>query len=246
MNSAATPCHREEPVDRRPAAGVVAADGRLGLDRSALAALVFAGPYMKRFTRVWLFDALLLLMIGAMNGVVLAGSLAGRRLDAPARGARVGHEVVVKEIPINHCHFGGRVAEGALVSPRLPGRLGRHVDLLELSARVIPSPAQGVGSTILGAQPVPKGAHAVRAVITEFPAVNAPVIPLLSHQSREEAAEHPVAVIRLLHVTNHVLERRRYGYVFGDAATGRDGQIIFGEDDDLGHLWLYFPSIRPL
>jgi len=41
-----------------------------------------------------------------------------------------------------------------------------------------------------------------------------------------------------------VIERRRYGYTFGDAVTGRDGQIIFGEDDDLGHLWLYFPRIQ--
>lgn len=40
-----------------------------------------------------------------------------------------------------------------------------------------------------------------------------------------------------------VLERRRYGYAFGDAAVGRDGQIYFGENDDLGHLWIYFPSI---
>jgi hypothetical protein len=49
-----------------------------------------------------------------------------------------------------------------------------------------------------------------------------------------------------LGVAVSVLERRRYGYVFGDAVTGRDGQIIFGEDDDLGHLWLYFPKIQPL
>ena len=42
-----------------------------------------------------------------------------------------------------------------------------------------------------------------------------------------------------------VIERRRYGYVFGDAAVGRDGQLYFGEDDDLGHLWLYFPRIQP-
>ena len=42
-----------------------------------------------------------------------------------------------------------------------------------------------------------------------------------------------------------IFERRRYGYVFGDAVTGRDGEIIFGEDDDLGHLWLYFPKIQP-
>ena len=50
--------------------------------------------------------------------------------------------------------------------------------------------------------------------------------------------------LRNLGVAVSTLERRRYGYTFGDAVTGRDGQIIFGEDDDLGHLWLYFPSIE--
>ncbi|HOX57243.1 MAG TPA: hypothetical protein P5205_11410 [Candidatus Paceibacterota bacterium] len=49
-----------------------------------------------------------------------------------------------------------------------------------------------------------------------------------------------------LGVAVSILERRRYGYVFGDAVTGRDGQIFFGEDDDLGHLWLYFPRIQAL
>ena len=47
-----------------------------------------------------------------------------------------------------------------------------------------------------------------------------------------------------LGVAVSVFERRRYGYAFGDAAVGRDGEIVFGEDDDLGHLWLYFPKIR--
>jgi hypothetical protein len=41
-----------------------------------------------------------------------------------------------------------------------------------------------------------------------------------------------------------VIERRRYGYVFGDAVTGRDGEIVFGENDNGGHLWLYFPRIQ--
>jgi hypothetical protein len=50
--------------------------------------------------------------------------------------------------------------------------------------------------------------------------------------------------VKNLGVAVSTLERRRYGYVFGDAVTGRDGQIIFGEDDDLGHLWLYFPKIE--
>jgi hypothetical protein len=57
------------------------------------------------------------------------------------------------------------------------------------------------------------------------------------HPGRREISHLGVAV--------SVLERRRYGYVFGDAVTGRDGQIIFGEDDDLGHLWIYFPRILP-
>jgi len=43
-----------------------------------------------------------------------------------------------------------------------------------------------------------------------------------------------------------VIERRRYGYSFGDAVTGREGEIIFGENDDLGHLWMYFPRIKSL
>jgi len=47
-----------------------------------------------------------------------------------------------------------------------------------------------------------------------------------------------------LGVAVSVIERRRYGYVFGDAVVGRDGQIFFGEDDNLGHLWIYFPRIQ--
>jgi len=49
--------------------------------------------------------------------------------------------------------------------------------------------------------------------------------------------------IRDLGVAVSVLERRRYGYTFGDAVVGRNGCLVFGENDDLGHLWLYFPSI---
>jgi len=41
----------------------------------AFVAIVFAGPYMRRFTKLWLFQSLFLLMTGAMNAVVLAGDL---------------------------------------------------------------------------------------------------------------------------------------------------------------------------
>lgn len=41
----------------------------------ALASAVFATAYMRRFTKVWLFYALFVLMTAAMNGVVLAGDL---------------------------------------------------------------------------------------------------------------------------------------------------------------------------
>jgi hypothetical protein len=47
-----------------------------------------------------------------------------------------------------------------------------------------------------------------------------------------------------LGVAASVIERRRYGYTFGAAITGRDGEIVFGENDNGGHLWLYFPRIR--
>lgn len=43
-----------------------------------------------------------------------------------------------------------------------------------------------------------------------------------------------------------VIQRRRYGYEFACAGVGRDGQIYFGEKDDLGHLWIYFPKIKGL
>jgi len=41
----------------------------------ALATVIFSASYMRRFTSVWLFHSLFLLMTGAMNGVVLAGDL---------------------------------------------------------------------------------------------------------------------------------------------------------------------------
>ncbi|MCK4275873.1 MAG: NADH/ubiquinone/plastoquinone (complex I), partial [Phycisphaerae bacterium] len=41
----------------------------------ALASIIFATQYMRRFTKVWLFDALFLLMTGAMSAVVLAGDM---------------------------------------------------------------------------------------------------------------------------------------------------------------------------
>lgn len=46
-----------------------------------------------------------------------------------------------------------------------------------------------------------------------------------------------------LGVVASVFQQRRYGYVFGVAVAGPEGEIIFGEDDNSGHLWLYFPRI---
>jgi hypothetical protein len=40
-----------------------------------------------------------------------------------------------------------------------------------------------------------------------------------------------------------VLQRRRYGYQFAEAITGPNGEIYFGENDNSGHLWIYFPKI---
>ena len=46
-----------------------------------------------------------------------------------------------------------------------------------------------------------------------------------------------------LGVAASVLEQRRYGYQFAAAVTGPDGELVFGEDDNGGHLWLYFAKI---
>lgn len=50
--------------------------------------------------------------------------------------------------------------------------------------------------------------------------------------------------MRNLGVAASVIERRRYGYTFGAAIVGRDGEIVFGENDNLGHVWLYFPRLK--
>jgi hypothetical protein len=47
-----------------------------------------------------------------------------------------------------------------------------------------------------------------------------------------------------LGVAASVFEHRRYAYQFGDAVVGSQGEIVFGEDDNDGHLWLYFPKIN--
>jgi multicomponent Na+:H+ antiporter subunit D len=41
----------------------------------ALAVIIYAAAYMRRFTTPWLFRSLFLLMVAAMNGIVLAGDL---------------------------------------------------------------------------------------------------------------------------------------------------------------------------
>jgi hypothetical protein len=45
-------------------------------------------------------------------------------------------------------------------------------------------------------------------------------------------------------VAASTFQQRRYCYEYGDAVTGRDGEIVFGERDDLGHLFLYYPRIK--
>ena len=52
------------------------------------------------------------------------------------------------------------------------------------------------------------------------------------------------ASARNLGVAASVLEQRRYMYLYGDAVVGRDGEIVFAENDNGGHLWLYFPKLR--
>jgi hypothetical protein len=59
-----------------------------------------------------------------------------------------------------------------------------------------------------------------------------------------EAFVSRLDMAKLGFVRSEPAEQRRYGYQFGDAVTGPDGEIVFGEDDNNGHLWLYFPRIK--
>jgi len=82
----------------------------------------------------------------------------------------------------------------------------------------------------------PVGALAVTFDGRVFGAAGEEISRLFCYDPREKT-------VRDLGVAVSVIERRRYGYAFADAVTGRDGEIVFAEDDDLGHLWLYFPRI---
>ena len=99
--------------------------------------------------------------------------------------------------------------------------------------------AQGFSDPLAKTLLVPVGPMAVTHDGRVFGFCGLEMAKMFCYNPRTRAAAN-------LGVAVSVLERRRYGYVFGDAVTGRDGQIVFGEDDDLGHLWLYFPRIQGL
>jgi hypothetical protein len=47
--------------------------------------------------------------------------------------------------------------------------------------------------------------------------------------------------VRDLGMAVSIFQTRRYGYEFADSLVGPEGQLVFGENDDGGHLWMYFP-----
>ncbi len=49
--------------------------------------------------------------------------------------------------------------------------------------------------------------------------------------------------LRDLGVPLATVETPWYGYEFGAAATGKDGEIYLGEADRISHLWIYYPPI---
>ncbi len=51
--------------------------------------------------------------------------------------------------------------------------------------------------------------------------------------------------LRDLGMVASVLAERVYGYEFSCSAVGRDGQVFLGECDRGGHLWIYWPAIKP-
>lgn len=96
---------------------------------------------------------------------------------------------------------------------------------------------QGFSEVLAEITPLPVGAMAVTGDGRVFGACGEGIGRLFCYSPKGDN-------LRDLGCAVSVIERRRYGYVFADAAVGRDGEIILAENDDLGHLWLYFPKIE--
>lgn len=91
---------------------------------------------------------------------------------------------------------------------------------------------RSLGQTLLA----PTGAMANTADGRVFGFRGADMAKLFSfHPHTREQADLGVAA--------SAIGRRRYGYALADAVTGRHGEIVFGENDNGGHLRLYFPRI---
>lgn len=115
---------------------------------------------------------------------------------------------------------------------------GSQCYLADTAGALFPfTPAKGFGASIGKARLAPVGAMAITHDGRLVGACGDGIGRFFVYSPRE-------GQVRDIGVAVSIIESRRYGYQFGAAVTGRDGEIYFGENDNNGHLWIYFPRIE--
>ncbi|KKM27192.1 hypothetical protein LCGC14_1577230 [marine sediment metagenome] len=157
----------------------------------ALVSIVFAGAYMKRFTSVWLFEALFLLMAGAMNGVVLAGDLFNMyvflEVAAIASYALVGFGCEAEELEaaFKYLVLGTVGSAFILLGVTVLYSLTGHLNMAKVAELL---PAAGGGAAVLLGAAALLGGLALKAAMVPFhawlpdahPSAPAPISAMLS------------------------------------------------------------------
>jgi len=183
----------------------------------ALVSLLYAGAYMRRFTKTWLFYALFLLMTGAMNGVVLAGDLFNMyvflEIAAIASYALVafGCEAEELEAAFKYLILGTVGSAFILLGVTVLYSLTGHLNMAQVAARL---PEVGAtGPAVLLAAAALLGGLALKAAMVPFhawlpdahPSAPAPISAMLSGVLIKAAGVYTIAriVFNVLGVSPH-------------------------------------------
>ena len=158
----------------------------------ALVSILFAGAYMRRFTSVWLFQSLFLLMTGAMNAVVLAGDLFNMfvflEVAAIASYALVGFGCEAKELEaaFKYLILGTVGAAFILLGITILYSLTGHLNMAKVAASLAAGGSTGP-ATLLAVAALMSGV-ALKAAMVPFhawlpdahPSAPAPISAMLS------------------------------------------------------------------
>lgn len=208
----------------------------------ALVSIVFAGPYMRRFTKVWLFQSLFLLMTGAMNAVVLAGDLFNLfvflEVAAISSYALVGFGCESEELEaaFKYLILGTIGSAFILLGVTILYALTGHLNMAEVST-VLPSVGSSSPAVLLAAA-VLLGGVAIKAAMVPFhawlpdahPSAPAPISAMLSGVLIKAAGVYVLARL-VFNVLGPAPEFAALLMVLGTASLVIGGFMMVGQED---------------